>query len=159
MRFILAFLILLTFGCSVKDYKQIKNKEVYTVCVKEVSFNFSEPILRDIITKQISDGILSSGNSIECSDKTQYFVYVNVNSINFYTIGYSPSQRANIYGVELNLNFKMEDKNKDVIIDKNILEKTQYVGTGIRSDFEKRYAFEELGELIKVRIISIFESR
>ncbi len=159
MRFILAFMIFLTFSCSVKDYKQIKSKENYIVCIKEINFNFPEPVLRDIITRQVSDAILSSGNSIECSDKTQYFVYVDINNLNFYAIGYSPSQRANIYVAEINLNFKMEDKRKDVIINKNIIEKTQYVGTGIRSDFEKRYAFEELGDLIKTRIMSILESR
>lgn len=55
----------------------------------------------------------------------------------------------------MNINVKLEDLKGNILKDKTIREKTQYVGTGLRSDFEKRYAFEELGKLIKVRVLSI----
>ncbi|ACN98783.1 putative lipoprotein [Sulfurihydrogenibium azorense Az-Fu1] len=150
--------LLLTFvlaGCTVKDYNTYKPKEKKVICFKDLVVNTPEPTLKDILYKNISDGVLQSGNKLECGEKTNYNLYITLNSVRFYTIGYSPSQRANVYAVEMNINVKLEDLKGNILKDKTIREKTQYVGTGLRSDFEKRYAFEELGKLIKVRVLSI----
>lgn len=152
LTILLAFVLT---GCTVKDYHAYKPEEKKVICFKDLVINSPEPTLKDILYRNISDGVLQSGNKLECGEKTNYNLYVALNSINFYSIGYSPSQRANVYAVEVNLNVKLEDLKGNILTDKNIKEKTQYVGTGLRSDFEKRYAFEELGKLIKIRVLSI----
>ena len=147
----LVFIYILLNGCSVKEYTAIKNKNPKIYCLKSVNVNFPEPTLRDVLTKSISDGILQSGNKLECSDNTKYFVYADVVNLNFIPLGYSPAQRANVYKVSIDLRLKVEDRNGNVAIDRMIKENTQYVGGGLRFDIEKIYAFEEIGELIKIR--------
>jgi hypothetical protein len=147
----LGFIYILTNGCSIKEYTAIKNKNPEIYCLKSVNVNYPEPTLRDVLTKSISDGILQSGNKLECSNNTKYFVYVDVVNLNFIPLGYSPAQRANVYKVSIDLRLKVEDRHGNVAIDRIIKENTQYVGAGLRFDIEKIYAFEEIGELIKIR--------
>ncbi len=147
----LVFIYMFINGCSIKEYTAIKNKNPEIYCLKAVNVNYPEPTLRDVLTKSISDGILQSGNKLECSDNTKYFVYVDAVNLNFIPLGYSPAQRANVYKVSIDLRFKVEDRHGNVAIDQMIKENAQYVGAGLRSDIEKIYAFEEIGELIKIR--------
>ena len=147
----LVFIYILLNGCSIKEYTAIKNKNPEIYCLKAVNVNYPEPTLRDVLTKSISDGILQSGNKLECSDNTKYFVNADVVNLNFIPLGYSPAQRANVYKVSIDLRLKVEDRHGNVVIDRMIKENTQYVGAGLRSDIEKIYAFEEVGELIKIR--------
>lgn len=145
------FIYALLNGCSVKEYAAIKNKNPDIYCLKTMNVNYPEPTLRDVLTKSISDGILQSGNKLECGDNAKYVVHADVVSLNFVPLGYSPAQKANVYKVSINLRFKVEDRDGNVVIDQMIKENAQYVGAGLRSDIEKIYAFEELGELIKIR--------
>jgi hypothetical protein len=78
-------------------------------------------------------------------------VYADVASLNFIPLGYSAAQRANVYKVSIDIRLRVEDRHGNVAIDRMIKENTQYIGAGLRSDIEKIYAFEEVGELIKIR--------
>jgi hypothetical protein len=154
-KVILLFSYILFAGCGLKEYHSYKPTEPKSVCFKDIYIDNPEPTLRDIFYKSISNGVLQSGNKLECDGKQKYNLYASINSVSFFPIGYSPSQRANVYSVEVNVSIKIEDVRGNVIINKNIREKTQYIGTGLRADFEKRYAFEEIGNILKVRVFSI----
>lgn len=154
-KILILFISLFLIGCSMKEYKSYRQSQPQNICFKELYVNTPEPTIKDILYKNISDAVLESGNKLECGKDETYNIYASLNDIKFYAIGYSPSQRANVYTVEINLSIKLEDRKGNLILDRVIREKTQYVGTGLRSDFEKRYAFEELGNLVKVRVFSI----
>ncbi|MCX7760037.1 MAG: hypothetical protein N2Z81_02520 [Hydrogenothermaceae bacterium] len=154
-KVLILVLALIAVSCSVSSYsvKPSNPKTVY--CVKEFNYDSPEPVLKDLLYQALTDAVLSSGAVIECSDKTQYFVYFSVTGIGFYPVGYSATLRANVYVAQINSFFSLRDKEGKEIYSHSITEKTQYVGTGMRADFEKRYAFVELVDLIKVRIYSI----
>lgn len=151
-------LALIIASCSVNSYsvKPSNPKTVY--CIKEFNYDSPEPVLKDLLYQALTDAILSSGAIIECSDETQYFVNFSVTGIGFYPVGYSATLRANVYVAQINSFLSLKGKDGKEIYSHNITEKTQYVGTGMRADFEKRYAFVELADLIKVRIYSILTS-
>lgn len=154
-KILTVFAVLILSSCGLKSYHGYKPSEPKNVCFKDFQINTPEPTLKDILYKNISDAVLQSGNKLECGEKVDYNLYAYLSDIRFYSIGYSPSQRANVYAVEIKLSVKVEDTKGNISTEKTIKEKTQYVGTGLRSDFEKRYAYEELGNLVKVRIFSI----
>lgn len=70
-------------------------------------------------------------------------------------IGYSISQRAYIYKVSGIMELTVEDKEKNVILSREIWETVQYIGSGLSADIERRYAIEELARLVEARIFSI----
>jgi hypothetical protein len=154
-KVLVIFVALLLGSCTAKQYKEYKPSQQKNVCFKDFYINTPEPTIRDIMYKSISDAVLQSGNKLECGENTSYNLYAYLNNVRFYSIGYSPSQRANVYAVEISLSIKVEDIKGNILIDRVIREKTQYVGTGLLADFEKRYAFEELGNFVKVRVFSI----
>jgi len=147
-------LIFIVYGCGYKpaDKTGIK-KEVY--CIKSIKFPRAEATALDIFTRSVSDAIISSGNTLECSGKTTRFVKVYVRSLNISPIGYSAAQRASIYKVTVNLDFIVENRKNEVVFRKSISEMTQYTGTGLSGDVERRYAIEEIGRLVSLRIFSI----
>ncbi|MEZ0323857.1 MAG: hypothetical protein ABWJ98_06095 [Hydrogenothermaceae bacterium] len=157
-KILTVFLSLITISCSINSYsiKPSNPKTVY--CIKEFDYDSPEPVLKDLLYQALTDAILSSGAVIDCSDKTQYFVYFSVTNIGFYPIGYSATLRANVYVAQINSFLSLKDRTGKDIYSHSIIEKTQYVGTGMRADFEKRYAFSELADLIKARVYSILIS-
>jgi len=138
-------------------YKPIKfdKKEPKVYCIKKIDISTAEATAYDVLAKKISDAIISSNNILECSKNTERFIYIKVNSIKFEPIGFSSAQRATIYKMSIDLDFKVEDDNGKTIFTKEIKETTQYVGAGLRADFERRYAFENLAELIRIRIFTL----
>ncbi len=165
-KIIVLFLILLSScGYTVKNSKtkqdipiknttKVKNyKHIY--CIKDIKLENKMETALDIITRYTSQAILTSGNKIECSSKTDRFLTLDIKSLYIYSIGYSISQRASIYKVNINMDLIVEDRKNRPIFKKNIQETTQYVGSGLRADIERRYALEELAKLVEIRIYSI----
>ncbi|WP_457626113.1 hypothetical protein [Persephonella sp.] len=152
-RILFVFLFFLA-GCGYKsvEYSQ-KKAEVY--CIKSIKFPRAEATALDVFYRAVSDAVASSGNILECSGKTTRFIFVRVRSLNISPIGYSPAQRASIYKVTVDLDFIVENRKNEPVLKKNIKEMTQYTGTGLSGDVERRYAIEEIGRLVNIRIFSI----
>jgi len=152
LRFILTLVIFLV-GCGYKPVNFDKNK--LNICVEKVFINSPEPTVLDILNRDVRDAVLAHGEHLDCSYKKNVILNLSLKSISFYPIGYSESQRANVYKIYMNLNLKIKDKEGNTLLNKDIVETTQYVGAGLRADIERRYAIENLGKLIQVRIFSL----
>ncbi len=152
LLFVLIFMVFYSCGYKPAHKTEIK-KEVY--CIKSIKFPRAEATALDVFSRSISDAIISSGNTLECSGKTTRFVKVYVKSLNIRPIGYSAAQRASIYKVTVNLDFTVENRKNEVVFKKSISEMAQYTGTGLTGDVERRYAIEEVGRLVSLRIFSI----
>ena len=125
-------------------------------CIKSVDINQPEEQLTDILYKKVSQAIISSGYKINCNPKkANRYIYLKVNGVSISSIGYTPSLRASVYNISISLNFRVENKKREILINKNISEITEYAGSGLSADLEKRYAMEKLGEFIETRIFSI----
>ncbi|WP_457638907.1 hypothetical protein [Persephonella sp.] len=153
-KVLVSLIMLFSVSCGYKavDYRQ-KAKEVY--CIREVKFPKAEATALDIFTREISDAVISSGNQLECSGNTTRFISVRVKSLNIRPIGYSPAQRATIYRIAVDLIFTVENRKSEPILEREIKETAQYSGIGLTGDVERRYAIEEIGRLINVRIFSL----
>ncbi|SNZ10099.1 hypothetical protein SAMN06265182_1731 [Persephonella hydrogeniphila] len=153
LRILLIFIVLLS-GCGYKsvDYR---NKKVEIYCIKSIKFPRAEATALDVFYRAVSDAIISSGNTVECSGKTTRYIFVQVKSLNISPIGYSPAQRASIYKVTVDLDFIIQNRKNEELLRKNIKEMAQYTGTGLSGDVERRYAVEEIGRLVNIRIFSI----
>ncbi len=139
---------------SVETSKKEKEyKHIY--CIKDIKINNPIETALDTITHYTSRAILTSGNKMECSSETDRYISLDIKSLYVYSIGYSLSQRASIYKVNINMDLIVENRRNEIILKKNIHETTQYVGSGLRADIERRYALEELAKLVEVRIYSI----
>ncbi|WP_457634871.1 hypothetical protein [Persephonella sp.] len=150
--FVLIFLIFS--GCGYKPaYKTEGKKEVY--CIKSIKFPRAEATALDVFSRSVSDAVISSGNTLECSGKTTRFIKVYVKSLSISPIGYSAAQRASIYRVTVYLDFIVENRKNEIVFKKSISEMAQYTGTGLTGDVERRYAVEEVGRLVSLRIFSI----
>ncbi len=152
LLFLVAFFIV---GCTLKKRPTEKVGHIY--CIKNIDIPKSEATALDIFNRYISDAVLMAGNRIECSERTRRFLSVKIKKISFDELGYSSAQRATIYKIFINLSIDVENINGDNILSKNIRETIQYVGTGLRADFERRYALEELAKLIEIRIYSLLK--
>ncbi len=166
MRYLLFVLITLfpfIFSCipnsqSGKGFPTGKNtplEEKHVYCIKEIKMNKPMETALDILTRYITKAVLTSGNTLECSSRTDRYISLNIKSLYIYSIGYSLSQRASIYKVNINMDILIENRKNEPIVEKNIRETTQYVGAGLRADIERRYALEELAKMLEVRIYSI----
>ncbi len=142
-------------GCTLKRSPTVKTGHIY--CIKKIEIPKSEATALDIFNRYISDAVLMAGNRIECSERTRRFLSVTIKKISFDEIGYSSAQRATIYKMFISLYINVENVNGENILSKNIKETTQYVGTGLRADFERRYALEDLAKLIEIRIYSLLK--
>lgn len=152
--FLIALLILFLYaGCSYKPVN-LEKKEL-SVCIEKVEINSPEPILLDVLNRYITDTVVARGYKLDCSVKRNADIYINVKSFNFYPIGYSPSQRERVYKVSIAVNVKLENKEGMEILNKDIVETTQYIGAGLRANIERRYAIEELIRLLQLRIFSL----
>ncbi len=140
-------------GCGYKPVNFEKQK--LNVCIEKVSINSPEPLVLDIFNRKIRDVIISQEKKLDCSYKRNIVMYITLKSLSFYPIGYSRSQRANVYKITMSLNLKVDDKEGSTILNKDITETTQYIGAGLRADIEKRYAVQQLGDLIQIRIFSL----
>ncbi|NPA53634.1 MAG: hypothetical protein GXO21_03090 [Aquificae bacterium] len=109
----------------------------------------------DVLTRYTIKAILTSGNTLECSSKTDRYLSLDIKSLSIKSIGYSLSQRASIYKVNIDMNVLIENRKNELILKERVIETTQYVGAGLRADIERRYALEELAKLIEVRIFTI----
>ena len=152
---LIIFIGLLFFSCGIKKETTQKTGHIY--CIKEIKIPSAEATALDVFNKFVSDAILMAGNRIECSTRTTRFLSINIRKISFDEIGYSSAQRATIYKMNIKLDLEIENINGDTILSKTIKETTQYVGTGLRADFEKRYALEDLASLVEVRIYSLLK--
>ena len=158
LRLIFVLFFLIYYGCGYKPAQKTGiKKEVY--CIKSIKFPRAEATALDIFARSVSDAIISSGNTLECSGKTTRFVKVYVKSLNISSIGYSAAQRASIYKVTVDLDFIVENRKNEVIFKKSISEMAQYTGTGLSGDVERRYAIEEVGRLVSLRIFSILTNQ
>jgi len=157
-RFFILLVLLTVSGCGYKavDYSN-KPREVF--CIKRIKFPKAEATALDVFSRYIADAVISSGNSLECSGRTTKFITVNVSSLKIVPVGYSPAQRARVYKVMVNLNFVIENRKNEPVLIKNIKEMSQYTGTGLTGDVERRYAIEEIGRLVGVRIFSILTEK
>ena len=153
--FWMVFISLFFISCTLK--KDITEKTGHIYCIKKINIPSSEATALDIFTKYISDAVLMAGNRLECSHRTRRFLTVNIEKISFDDLGYSSAQRATIYKMDVKLFLKVENINGDTILSKTIKETTQYVGTGLRADFERRYALEDLARLVEIRIYSLLK--
>ncbi len=154
-KFLLFFIFSILFvSCGYKPIK-FDQKQPKVYCIKKIDIPMAEATAYDVLTQKVSDAIISSNNILECSTKTERYIYIKVRSIEFEPIGFSSAQRATIYKMSIVLDFKVEDDNGKTIFSKEIKETTQYIGAGLRADFERRYAFENLAELIRIRIFSL----
>ncbi|NPA58192.1 MAG: hypothetical protein GXN94_02735 [Aquificae bacterium] len=153
-RLFLVLILLFTASCGYRsvDYGK-KGKEVY--CIKKIRFSKAEATALDVFSRYIEDAVISSGNLLECSGRTTRFITVYVKSLNIKPVGYSPAQRARVYKATVNLRFIVENRKNEPILVKDIKEMSQYTGIGLTGDVERRYAIEEIGRLIGVRIFSI----
>ena len=153
MRVLILIFILLISSCGYKtvDFDKTHSK----ICVKKVNINSPEPVLLDSLNQSIRDALIAKGYQLDCSYKKNYNMYVNVKSISFYPIGYSQAQRANVYKANITVNIKLETKEGNAVLNKDITETTQYIGAGLRTDIERRYAVKELANLIQIRIFSL----
>ncbi len=138
---------------SINKPPQKKSNHVY--CIKEIKMQKPMETALDVLTRYITKAVLTSGNTLNCSSKTDRYISLDVKSLYIYSIGYSISQRASIYKVNINMDVIIEDRKNEPILKENIRETTQYVGAGLRADIERRYALEELAKLIEVRIFTI----
>ncbi len=164
VRFLFYILVLISlFSCQPvnsfiqKEKKEYSKKVTYkhTYCIKEIKMEKPLETAIDLFTRYISKAILSSGNALGCSSKTDRYISLYVKSLYIYSIGYSLSQRATIYKVNVNMDVSIENRKNEPILKRNITELTQYVGSGLRADTERRYALEELAKLIEMRIYSL----
>ncbi|MDQ7056795.1 MAG: hypothetical protein Q9M89_10280 [Persephonella sp.] len=103
--------------------------------------------------------LYSAGGRLECSGRTTRFIVVNINSLRISPIGYSPAQRASIYKVSVDLDFIVENRKNETVLKKNIKEMAQYTGVGLTGDVERRYAIEEIGRVVNIRIFSILTGK
>lgn len=156
--FILFIAFLFASSCSVKNYSISPTGKYHIYCIKEFHYDNPEPVLNDLLYKSINEAINSANGKVECSDKTDYYLYFSLNSISFVPIGYSDTLRAFVYIAQANITLKVYDKDNKPIFSNDIVEKVQYIGSGMRADFEKRYAFDELSQMIKVRVYSLLTS-
>ncbi|WP_457624092.1 hypothetical protein [Persephonella sp.] len=158
LRLITVVLLLISFSCGYKSVNYSKKGgEVY--CIKKIYFPRAEATALDVFTRAISDAVISSGNDLECSGRTTRFIEVRVKSLVIRPIGYSPAQRASIYKVSVDLKFTIENRKNEPLLQKDIKEMAQYTGTGLTGDVERRYAIEEIGRLVNVRIFSILTEK
>ena len=153
LKSLLLFTALVLLGCGYKPVNFEKQK--LNVCIDKVNINSPEPLVLDVLNQKVRDVIIAQGKKIDCSYKKNIVMYITLKSLSFYPIGYSQSQRANVYKISVNLNVKVDDKEGGNILNKNINETTQYIGAGLRADIEKRYAVQQLGDLIQIRIFSL----
>ena len=152
MRILLWVLVLATtFSCGYKT-ATLNHSDI---CIKHVDIDYPEPTLVDTLNRVVADALIQSGKKLNCSLKKQYDVFIKVKSFGFYPIGYSPSQRASVYKVYIKLTLEIRNKEGVSFLKKDIYETTQYFGSGLKADIERRYALEEIGRLIKVRIYNI----
>lgn len=156
--FIMLTVLAFVYSCSPKGYSFNPVNQPYVYCVKEFYYDSPEPVLKELLYKSLVEAINSSGGKVECVENTDYYVEFRLNSINFFPVGFSSSLRAFVYVAQADIGIKVYDRNNSIKLSKNVTEKVQYVGSGMRSDFEKRYAFVELAENIKVRIYSLLTS-
>jgi len=131
-----------------KNYRHI-------YCIKEIKMQRPMETALDVLTRYITKAVLTSGNILQCSSKTDRYISLDIKSLYIYSIGYSISQRASIYKVNINMDVIIENRKNQPILKENVKETTQYVGAGLRADIERRYALEELAKLIEVRIFTI----
>ncbi|RUM58581.1 MAG: hypothetical protein DSY66_00240 [Persephonella sp.] len=157
------FLILFTLtSCGYKavDFSERKEsgklKDVY--CLEKISISSPEAKLTDTLYRYLSSSIISAGYRLECSKDTTRYLRVYVGSVNTYPIGYSQSLRASVYNVVINVNVKVENRKREILLNKNISETTQFFGTGLRADIERRYAMEKIGRLLALRIFSMISN-
>ena len=161
LKFLILFPIILVFlsNCGYKavDFTERKKtgKLDKVFCLEKANIASPEAKLTDTLYRHLSSAIVSSGYRLECSKNTNRYVKVYVNSISTSPVGYSPSLRASVYNVVINTNLRVENKKREILINKNISETTQFFGSGLRADIERRYAMEEIGRLLTVRIFSI----
>ena len=157
IKFFLLVIPVFLVSCGYKPvYYGKKNTEIY--CIKSVNISTSEATALDVLTRNISEAVLSSKNKLECSEKTEKYIVADVKSIKFEPIGYSQAQRANIFKMKIDMDFAVENKEGKTIFKTKIKETTQYVGAGLRADFERRYALEELAHLVRLRVFSLLSS-
>jgi len=149
----LLLLLFFLFSCGYKPVNFEKQK--LNVCIEKINISSPEPLVLDVLNRKLRDVIISQGKDLNCSYKKNVVVYITLDNISFYPIGYSQSQRASVYKISMRLNLKVDDKEGGNILNKNITETTQYIGAGLRADIEKRYAIEQLGDLMQVRIFSL----
>ena len=156
---ILPILTILLSNCGYKavDFTERKKtgKLDKVFCLEKVNIATPEAKLTDTLYRHLSSAIVSSGYRLECSKNTNRYVKVYVNSVSTSSVGYSPSLRASVYNVVINTNLRVENKKREILVNKNISETTQFFGSGLRADIERRYAMEEVGRLLTVRIFSI----
>jgi hypothetical protein len=162
MNKIKVFLLFLIFlGLTSCGYKPVyygeKPAEIY--CIKSIKISTAEATALDVLTKNISEAVISSKNKLECSEKTEKYIVADVKSIKFEPIGFSQAQRANIFKMKIDMDFTVENKEGKPILKTKIKETTQYVGAGLRADFERRYALEELAHLVRLRVFSLLSSK
>ena len=132
LKFLLSIIPFILFSCG---YKSVNLEEGnLSVCLNKVIINTPEPILLDVLNKNITDVLISRGHRLDCSTNKQMDMYINVKSLRFVPIGYSTSQRASIYKISMTINIKLENKEGKIVLDKDIIETTQYVGAGLRAD-------------------------
>ncbi len=154
---ILFVLPIIFISCGYKPiYYGEKAGEIY--CIKSIKISTSEATALDVLTRNISEAVLSSKNRLECSEKTERYIIADIKSIKFEPIGFSQAQRANIFKMKIDMNFTIENKEGKPILKTKIKETTQYVGAGLRADFERRYALEELAHLVRLRVFSLLSN-
>ncbi len=157
IKILIFFIPLILMSCGYKPvYYGEKSSEIY--CIKSVKISTPEATALDVLTKNISEAVLSSKNKLECSEKTERYIVANVKSIKFEPIGFSQAQRANIFKMKIDMDFTVENKEGEPILKTKIKETTQYVGAGLRADFERRYALEELAHLVRLRVFSLLSN-
>ncbi|WP_457644033.1 hypothetical protein [Persephonella sp.] len=159
MRWLFVFLVIFITSCGYRaaDFteKKAEGKLQDIFCVRSIDINTPEATAVDTFYRYVSQAVLSAGYRLECSKWTDRYVYLTVKKLDVKPIGYSISQRAYIYKVSGIILFRVEDKEKNIILSREIWETVQYIGSGLRADIERRYAIEELARLIEARIFSI----
>lgn len=145
------FLMVISCGYKAVNFKHKK----LNVCIEKVNIYAPEAVVLDTLNQKITDSIISQGKKLDCSYRKDIILNIYLKSISFYSIGYSSAQRANVYKISMTINLKIENKEGKNILDKDITETTQYVGAGLRADIEKRYAIENLANLLQIRIYSL----
>jgi hypothetical protein len=159
MRVLVALIILILSSCGYRAVDFTERAEEGKLneyfCIKEFNTPLGEPTAHDIFYRYITNAIISAGYKIECSDKTNRYMYINIPRISVGSIGYSENQRASIYRISAKMNIKIENRKRETLLNRTISETTQYAGVGVSGELQRRYAIEEIARLFELRVFSL----
>ena len=123
------------------------------VCIKQLNNPFPEPYLTHALRNTVERAFLQAGAKLGCKEGTQE-VNVAVLELKENPAGISPSQRVNVY--ELNLSFRLKFKDEE----KNYGAKVSYsLPSGAEGDIGRRFAIDDALNIIYPKLLEDLRRR